>query len=107
MNMDIDSIINTISAFKDIEGDYYHNALGIKNERASVLMDLGEGIIYNYLEGSDEEWEVENVMSDLLWACKLHSLASNEVFFFLCYSYNFLAGHIEPVVFDISDGARS
>jgi hypothetical protein len=104
MDMDIDSIINTIKAFKDSEGDYYHNALGINDQRASRLMDIGEGIVYNYLEGQDDEWEVEDIMSDLLWACKFHTMMSNEMFFFICYSYNFLAGHIEPVVFDITEG---
>lgn len=101
MDMNIDSIINTISAFKSIEGDYFHNALGINDKRAAQIMETGEGIVYNYLEGSDDEWEVEDVVSDLLWACKLHSLASNETLFFLCYSYNFLAAHIEPIIFDM------
>jgi len=105
MDMNLDSIIDTIAVLRETEEKYYHNSLGIKDERSLQLMELAENIIYDYLESESDDWQVEDIISDLLWACKFHAMKSTEILYFMCYGYNFLASHIEPIIFEVGEGA--
>lgn len=102
--MDLDSIIDSISAFKDRQNGFYHNALGITDERAGFLMLKAEDVVYDFLGADEDTWEVEDVSQTLLQTCKDLSFNSVEIFYFLCYGLNFLLAHIEPTVFFLGDG---
>lgn len=107
MVIDIEAVIQASDIFHDTEAEFFHNSWGISDDDAGELMEIAEGVVYDYIERDDDDWDVNEVVKDLLLRVKFHRLNSVKALFLLLHGYHFLASHVEPTDFFQIDGVHA
>ena len=95
MQIDIEIIIATLEVFSNDGSKFFHNCIGINDEDAPDIIANAENIVNGYMERTDD-WEVTDVIGDLLVATKFYHLNSPQALFLLLHGYHCLALCLEP-----------
>ena len=108
MTIDIDNIITVLSIFSKTDAKFFHNTLGISDKDAELILIWAEDIVDGYIKIEEEEWDVPDVISDLLLSCKFHNLNSPQALLLLLHGYHVLSSVLEPSdFFNLSEMAKS
>lgn len=111
MHIDLDAVQQAINLFQADGNSYVHNDMGIKDSKASELMQCSEAIVYGFLEmpdvidDEDEEgeplprWEVVDCVNALIQEVKNRGvyLSEAEKLFFLMHGYSILMDNLDHV----------
>ena len=112
MVIDLDAVQQAIRLFQDDSNNYVHNDMGIKDDKATELMQSSEALVFGFLEIADDEdgvpeWEVVDCVNALIQEVKNREghLSEAEKLFFLMHGYSILMDNLEhiPVIrFDMN-----
>ena len=119
MHIDLDAVQQAINLFQEDGNNYVHNDMGIKDDKATELMQCAEAIVFGFLEMPDvideedgdgepePQWEVVDCVNALIEAVKVRQgyLTEAEKLFFIMHGYSILMDnldHIPVVKFDMN-----
>jgi hypothetical protein len=104
MVIDLDAVQQAINLFQADANNYVHNDMGIKDDKATELMNCSEALVFGFLEIEDDEegvpgWEVVDCVNALIQEVKNREgyLTEAEKLFFLMHGYSILMDNLDHV----------
>ena len=94
MDINLDTVLTALSIFSKTDAKYFHSCLGIDDKKAEMLLTWAEDVVNGYLD-LDAEWDVPDVIRDLLVSAKFHSLNSPQALYMILHGYFCLASVLE------------
>lgn len=119
MTIDLNAVQQAIYLFQADSNNYVHNDMGIKDDKASELMNCSEAIVFGFLEMPDvideddedgepqPQWEVIDCVNALIQEVRNREgyLSEAEKLFFLMHGYSILMDgleHVPVIKFDVN-----
>ena len=96
MRIELGKILEIIKCFQTDTNRYIHNDMGISNDRAILITQRSESIVYGFL-GCQDDWETTDCVAALLQDIENHEreLSMAEAFFFILHGYSILMENLE------------
>ena len=103
MVINLGAVQQAIQLFQVDSNNYAHEDMGIKNDKATELMQCAEAIVFGFLEIDNDEqedpWEVVDCVNALIQEVRNREgyLSEAEKLFFIMHGYSILMDNLEHI----------